>query len=234
MYLKKPEMILFDVGGTLFIDGKCIPRDGLSELRKFAENPDITDDNTLLALWDEYMDEVDVGLCSKNGAVLDIPLSAVLKYIIMKSELRINLPMYGIEEIFDRYNSSRAVAEGLTGLLDVIKSKGIRAAVISNNAMSGESLSLSIKSWITSSHFEFCLIFSIAASFAGLKPSDCWYCGDGVRPDVYGALKAGMHPVLIDRSSDNSLTFRTYEGMGEYMVINHWDKLSEYINNLQD
>lgn len=247
MYLKKPEMILFDVGGTLFIDGKCIPRDGLSELRKLAENPDITDDNTLLALWDEYMDEVDVGLCSKNGAVLDIPLSVVLKYIIMKSGLRINLPMYDIEEIFDRYNSSRAVAEGLTGLLDVIKSKGIRAAVISNNAMSGESLFLSIKRWIPSSHFEFCLtsadillakpcrqIFSIAASFAGLKPSDCWYCGDGFRPDVYGALKAGMHPVLIDRSADNSLTFRTYEGMGEYMVINHWDKLSEYINNLQD
>ena len=122
-------MILFDVGGTLFIDGKCIPRDGLTELRKLAENPDITDDNTLSALWDEYMDEVDVGLYSKNGAVLDIPLSAVLKYIIMKSGLRINLPMYDIEEIFDRYNSSRAVAEGLTSLLDVVNWSTLNFAV---------------------------------------------------------------------------------------------------------
>lgn len=247
MYTKKPEMILFDVGGTLFIDGKCIPREGLSNLRRLSENPDVTDDDRLSALWDEYMDEVDVGLRSKNGEQLDIPLSAILKYIIMKSGLRINLPMYDIEEIFDRYNSTRTVARGLTELLEVIKSKGIRAAVISNNGMSGESLSLAIKRWIPSSHFEFCLtsadillakpcsqIFSIAASSAGVNASDCWYCGDGFRPDVYGALKAGMHPVLIDRSADNSLTFRTYEGMGEYMVINHWDKLSEYINNLQD
>lgn len=38
-YNIKPKMILFDVGGTLFDDGKCVPVDGLSKLRLAAENP---------------------------------------------------------------------------------------------------------------------------------------------------------------------------------------------------
>ena len=45
--MKKPSMILFDVGGTLFRDGKCNFRDGLSALRKAALNPEVTDDANL-------------------------------------------------------------------------------------------------------------------------------------------------------------------------------------------
>ncbi len=36
-YSIKPKMVLFDVGGTLFNDGKCFPIEGFAELRKFAE-----------------------------------------------------------------------------------------------------------------------------------------------------------------------------------------------------
>ena len=54
-YYKKPEMVLFDVGGTLFDDGKCIPRDGLKALLEYAVNPDVTNADELTSLWDEYM-----------------------------------------------------------------------------------------------------------------------------------------------------------------------------------
>lgn len=237
-YSVKPKMILFDVGGTLFDDGKCIPRQGLSELRKFALNPDITDDDTLAALWDEYMDEVDIGLRSKHGATLDIPLSSILKYITMKAGLHFQISVIDQEEIFDRFNSTRNVMDGLEELLEALDTIGIRTAVISNNGMSGESLALAIKRWIPSSEFEFCLtsadillakpeksLFLSAASFAGLSPSDCWYCGDGRIPDVDGAKNAGMLPVLIDTKSAVPLEYRTDGGRGEYMVINHWKEL---------
>lgn len=92
-YLKKPEMVLFDVGGTLFIDGECIPRNGLAGLRKYALNPEACDDDTLAGLWNEYMDEVDVGLRSKYGAQLDIPLSSVLRYITMNAGLHFDIPV---------------------------------------------------------------------------------------------------------------------------------------------
>lgn len=245
MYWKKPEMILFDVGGTLFNDGKCIPRQGLSELRKISLNPEVTDDDTLYSLWDEYMKEVDIGLRSRHGAQLDIPLSAILRYITMKAGLHFSISMAEQEEIFDRFNSTRKVMEGLTGLLDLLEKTGIRTAVISNNGMSGESLSLAIKSWIPSAKFEFCLtsadillakpeksLFLAAAAFAGLDVSRCWYCGDGRIPDVDGAKNAGMLPVLIDTKSDAALEYRNDGGRGEYMAVNHWDNLSKYIKNL--
>lgn len=244
-YTKIPKMILFDVGGTLFVDGKCIPRQGLSELRKFALNPDVTDDDTLAALWDEYMDEVNVGLYSKHGAILDIPLSATLKYITMKAGLHFNISMAEQEEIFDRFNSTRQVMDGLEKLLRILDEKEIRTAVISNNAMCGDSLALAIRRWIPSAEFEFCLtsadillkkpeksLFLAAASFAGLAPCECWYCGDKRVPDVDGAKNSGMLPVLIDTKSVVPLEYCTDGGNGEYMLINHWNRLCEYIKNL--
>ncbi len=242
-YTKKPEMILFDVGGTLFDDGKCIPRDGLSALRKFALNPEAADDDTLAVLWNEYMSEVDIGLRSRHGAQLDIPLSAILKYITMKAGLHFSIAVAEQEEIFDRFNSARKITEGIEELLEALENKGIRTAVISNNGMSGESLSLAIKRWIPSAKFEFCLtsadillakpeksLFLAAASFSGLDASQCWYCGDGRRPDVDGAKNAGMLPVLIDTKSDISLEYRTDGDTGEYMTVNNWKALTEYIN----
>lgn len=156
-YNKKPEMILFDVGGTLFDDGKCIPIDGLAQLRLAAENPDVTDDATLAALWDEYMDEVFTGLKSKSGTFLDFHLSAPIRYVTMKTGLHFSIPMTQQEEIFDRYNSARKVIDGVPELLETIHNLGIRAAVISNNVMSGEGLALAVKRWIPTSKFEFSL-----------------------------------------------------------------------------
>lgn len=244
-YDKKPKMILFDVGGTLFDDGKCCPEDGFARLRLAAENSEITDNATLALLWDEYMDEVGVGLKSKSGISLDIPLSAIIKYATMKTGLHLNIPMAEQEELFDRYNSTRTVMDGVPELLAVLESLGIRTAVISNNAMSGESLALAIKSWIPTANFEFCLtsadllftkpgknIFDAAASYAHLAPSDCWYCGDGRIPDVDGAKNSGMIPVFYDRDAELTFEMRTDGGRGEYLAVNHWNVLKDYLLNL--
>ena len=100
-------MILFDVGGTLFEDGKCSPLEGLAQLRLLAKNPEATTDERLFQLWEEYMDEIDVPRKSKSGVGLDIPLCAPLKYAIMHSGLEFDLSTYQLEELFDRYNSTR-------------------------------------------------------------------------------------------------------------------------------
>ncbi len=242
-YNKKPEMIFFDVGGTLFNDGKCCPADGFSQLLLAADNPEAADGATLAALWDKYMDEVS-GLKSKSGITLDVPLSAVIKYATMHTGVRFNISMAEKEELFDRYNSTRNVIDGVPELLDEIKALGIRTAVISNNMMSGEGLALAIKHWIPSADFEFCLtsadllftkpsanIFTAAACYAHLEPADCWYCGDGLIPDVDGALNSGMTPVLLDEKSELPLEMRTDGGREEYMTVNNWFVLAKYLKN---
>lgn len=243
-YDTKPEMILFDVGGTLFEDGPCCPADGFEPLRLAAENPDVTDSATLSSLWYEYFDEV-AGIKSKSGTALDVPLSAVIKYATMNTGLRFNIPMSEQEEIFDRYNSSRTVIDGVPELLEQIDALGIRTAVISNNAMSGESLALAIRRFIPTAKFEFYLtsadllltkpckqIFSAAANYAQLNPADCWYCGDGRIPDVTGAKNGGMHPVLLKKDAQCPFEMRNDGNNGEYITINHWNVLKEYIINL--
>lgn len=244
-YSRKPKMILFDVGGTLFNDGKCIPVDGLSHLRLAADNPDVTDDETLASLWDEYMDEL-AGLKSKSGVTLDFPLSAPIKYVTMTAGLHFSISVKEQEEIFDRFNSSRNVIDGVPELLMSLKEMGIRTAVISNNAMSGESLALAIRRWIPSAEFEFCLtsadvlftkpdksIFLAAANYAHVDPSDCWYCGDGRVPDVDGAKNSGMTPVLLDESSEIPFEMRTDGNRGEYLAVNNWNELKNFLIKLK-
>ena len=246
-YLKKPEMVLFDVGGTLFIDGECIPRNGLAGLRKYALNPEACDDDTLAGLWNEYMDEVDVGLRSKYGAQLDIPLSSVLRYITMNAGLHFDIPVISQEEIFDRFNSERSVAQGIEQLLLALKKKGIRTAVISNNGMSGESLAVAIKRWIPSSEFEFCLtsadillakphksIFLAAASFAGVEAKNCWYCGDNKISDADGAKNSGMLPVLINPESPVPVSFSEDGDRGDNLTVNSWYELQKIINATEE
>lgn len=243
-YYRLPRMILFDVGGTLFIDGKCIFRDGLSALRAAALNPGVTDDDTLCRLWDEYSREVGTEHYSISGAHLDFSLSSSLKYVIMNTGLRFNEDIFQLEEIFDRFNSSRQIAAGLESLLDTLKARGIRTAVISNNAMSGEGLSLAVDRWLPGNSFEFCLTsadillakpnkapFLTAVTYAGLEPSECWYCGDGIVPDVRGGKNAGLTPVLIDEGAESPLSMRNDESCGEYMAVSSWYSLENYIEN---
>lgn len=245
MYSQKPKMILFDVGGTLFNDGKCIAENGFAALLSVSQNPDATNEKTLAKYWDEYIDEVCKGLKSKSGISLDAPLSAIIKYATMNAGLHINLSMPEQEELFDRFNSTRKVIDGVPELFEALEQLNIRYAIISNNAMSGEGLALSIKHWIPSINPEFCLtsadvmftkpckdIFITASNYARLKPEDCWYCGDGRIPDVDGAKNAGMVPVLIDEKSEIPLEFRTDGGRGEYMTINNWNVLNEYLKTI--
>ncbi len=244
-YNQRPKMILFDVGGTLFEDGKCNPEDGFEMLRQSANNPEATDKYELTDYWNKYLDETS-GLKSESGIKLDIPLSSVIRYATMNTGLISNIPMTEQEEIFDRYNSSRKVIDGVSELLSELDFQGIRTAVISNNMMSGEGLSLAINKWIPNAKFEFCLtssdilftkpsknIFEAALKYAQLDASECWYCGDSVIPDIYGSLSCGITPVLLDTESRVSLEFRTDDKCNNYLTVNNWNALKIYIKNLK-
>lgn len=244
MYTKKPKMILFDVGGTLFKGGNFSAEKGFSALLSLAENPEATNAKRLVELWNEYIAEIG-SLYSSSGIHLDVTLSAILKYVTMNEGLHFNLTMAEQEEIFDRYNSDRKVINGVPELFETLEKLDIRYAIISNNAMSGEGLALAIKQWLPTINPEFCLtsadimftkpckeIFITATKYANVNPDDCWYCGDGKIPDVDGAMNAGMLPVLIDEKSDIPLEFRRDGERGEYMTVNNWNALNEYLTTI--
>ena len=244
MYSKKPKMVLFDVGGTLFTGGNFSAEKGFSALQERAENPEITNAKALTAFWDEYIEEIG-SLYSESEIHLDVALSAIIKYATMNAGLHIELPMAEQEEIFDRFNSDRTVIDGVPELFEALEKMNIRYAIISNNAMSGDSLYLAIKQWIPTAKPEFCLtsadimftkpsekIFTAAAKYAHLNTADCWYCGDSKIPDVDGGQIAGMIPVLIDEKSEVALEFRKDGIKGEYMTVNNWNVLTDYLKKI--
>lgn len=237
-YSEKPKMILFDVGGTLFDDGKFSAIDGLKAVREVSLNPYETDDNTLLSLWNEFENKVKAALPS----CFELPLSAVLKYVIHNSGLKFNMSVPELEELFDRFNSPRRVIDFVPELLDTLKKLGIRTAVISNNAMSSEGLSLALKKWIPEEDFEFVLtsadfifpkpyteLFVSAANSAGISVSECWYCGDTFIADIKGSLDAGMHAVLLDKTADREIQICCDEKQREYITVNSWEALKKHL-----
>ena len=234
-------MILFDVGGTLFADGKFSAIDGLSALRKASLNPDVTDDDALLSLWNEFENKVKAFLPS----CFELPLAATLKYVIHNSGLKFNMSVTELEELFDLKNSPRSVIDFVPELLTTLKELGIRTAVISNNAMSSESLTLALNRWIPDNSFEFVLtsadfifpkphaeLFISAASSAGLCASQCMYCGDTFIADVKGSLDAGMYAVLLDKSAHADIQLCTDDSKREYLRVNSWNALRSYLSQL--
>ena len=239
IYKTTPKMILFDVGGTLFADGKFSALNGLKALRNASLNPDTTDDSTLLSLWNEFENKVKKALPSS----FELPLAATLKYVIHNSGLKFNLTLPELEELFDRENSPREVIDFVPELLHTLKKLGIRTAVISNNAMSSESLSLALKRWIPDESFEFVLtsadlvfpkpnpeLFISAANSAGISPSECWYCGDTFIADVKGSLDAGMFAVHLNKTANTPSEICTDESNREYLRVNTWNALINYLS----
>ena len=242
---KKPKMILFDVGGTLFNDGKFDAKKGLEAVRLASTDPDVTDNGTLLTLWNEFEDKVKSAFPKSDGFSFELPLAATLKYVTHNAGLKFNISIAQLEEIFDRFNSERTVFDFVPELLSSLKKQGIRTAVISNNAMSGESLSLALKRWISAEDFEFVLtsadfifqkpnkeMFLSAAASAFLSPSECMYCGDSITADIKGSLDAGMQTVLFNTQAETDIKICSDERQREYIQINGWKALNSYLLSL--
>lgn len=244
-YTKKPEMIFFDVGGTLFKDGPFYPLEGFKGLVQCSENGCPEDAERMLKCFNEIYEEVHPFYRSRSGITADIYLPGLLKYIFMKCGLKFSLSMPELEEVFDRYDTSREIMPGIVDLLNYLDAAGIRTAVISNNMVTGNGLALSISRWLPEAKMEFVLtsadlivakpwrgLFEAAAAYAGVDPADCWYCGDGLIPDVDGARNGGMTPVLIDPASEAPVEYRTDGGRAEYLTVRHWDELVKILKTL--
>lgn len=69
----------------------------------------------------------------------------------------------------------------------------------------------------------------MAAGYAHLEASDYRYCGDGRILDVDGAKNIGMTPILLDAQSKISFEMRTDGGRVEYLAVNSWNVLKDYV-----
>ena len=242
--MKLPKLVAFDFGGTLFIDGKFSLFDGLDGLRREALNPDAADTLTLCAVMDDIERRARNCLSDNTGARVEIRLQETLRNLLAVSGLVFPFGLTQCELVFDAANSTREKTPFMSELLAFLARRGIRTGVISNTVLSGEAMKAIVDRWypgnemsfvFTSADFIFCKpgadMFLAAAKTAGVKPEECFYCGDSVEADVAGALGAGMQAVLYDTAGARGSETRLRDGR-EYTAVGGWEHLIALLERL--
>jgi len=239
-----PKLVVFDFGGTLFLDGPYSLRDGLDALRRSALNPGAVTTTQLCEMMEDIELRAERCLADSPADRLEIRLQEKLRCLIARSGLRFPFGLKQCELVFDEADSTRERTPYMDELLAYLAQKGIRTGVISNISLSGEAMKAIVDRWypgnemsfvFTSADFLFCKpgadMFLAAAKTAGLEPEECLYCGDSVSADVDGALGAGMQAVLYDTANTRGSETRMRNGR-EYTAVGGWEHLIALLERL--
>ena len=240
MQLNRPEMVLFDFGGTLITEGAFSLENGAKAVVALLNNPPENAVELFMQYWTEA--NAIIGKRSHPDKIgLEMHLQPLLRNILSRAGWKTDRPLADLEIAFHRGNATHFAKEGIAEFLDTLHAKGIRTGVISNLIMSTEALTMGIDDEIPTHHFEyittsadqiFCkpcsLIFEAAVGAVGLPASSCWYCGNDFKADVVGSTNAGLFAVFYDKDYTEAAQIDSFE-LGDYLHIGSWNQLTALV-----
>ena len=207
--MKRPEMIIFDYGGTLCFEQDWDDLRAERTLLEFAvENPGGYSAEDVLRVKRETFRDVEK-IYEDLG--YDVPVRATNR--IVYGYLGITFPFSEreIERVLWNAICECFPVTGVPELLAFLKTRGIRAGALSNNGWSSEALEDKLDAVLPENAFDFMIcssdyyirkpdrrLFEIALKKAKLPPESVWFCGDHFEADILGAHSAGLFPVFID------------------------------------
>lgn len=207
--MKKPQMILFDLGRTLLYEPDFDAARGDAALYRYVtRNPNGCTLPEIRREMESVFRELD-----EVTKILhyDIPCATGCRLALEHLGIELSLTPLERERVFWDAASPGAAVPGAEEMLDFLSEAGIRTGVVSNNGWSGEALRERIDQLLPQNRFEFILsscdylvrkpdrrIFETALQKARLPAREVWYCGDSLAADVCGSHHAGMFPVLFD------------------------------------
>lgn len=244
--MRRPQMILFDYGGTLLHEPDVdYLRGEKAVFRHVTENPRHVTPEEAARLGTELF--LSARPCRHSGWELHEHQQLRLKYDLLG--LRFDLPMDDLEKLLWTAASPGAPMPGVREMLSDLRLRRIRTAVISNLGYTGMALEDRLQRLLPEHRFEFViassdygvrkpdpLIFRAALARAGLDASAAWYCGDQIGTDVFGAQQAGLFPVWYE---DTTLPngFRSLnDGLsvtGPHLHIHRWQELTDCLDQCE-
>ena len=212
--MKKPEMIIFDYGGTILYEPRFSFLNGeRAVFEHVVKNPQ--------NVTPEQIFDFNNRIFGESGATRDLGFELHHKQMLqMKYEffqIELDISYEEAEKVL--WDSVSPMTEKcrmphVVEMLDFLKSQGIRTGVISNMGWSGKALERRINTILPDNQFEFIitsseycfrkpnpLIFELALVKAGLKPQNVWFCGDTFDADITGASSAGIFPIYYQGTS---------------------------------
>lgn len=213
--MKAPRMILLDAGCTLF-DFASI--DTLKGVEAFM--PEILDNPE--AFTAEEIDEKINHIHNRFGPArmqgYEVPCQSILRSALDSLSLVFKCEIPKIEELYWEHSAAFSPVDGAAELIEGLRARDIRMAVVCNNEFSGKVVSASLDRLFPRNRFEFVItsgdygmrkpdrmLFEAAMGMSTLEPDQLWYVGDKVNVDVRGALAAGIQPVFFRRYAANKI-----------------------------
>ena len=217
MITARPQMILFDYGGTLLCEPEWDMLRGERALfEHIVSNPHHYTPEELCSWEKEYFQSLQT--------VRDLGAEPTeIQMLRLKYELHgIKLDISYEEAEFIFWDHTAPMTENclypnIRELLNYMHDSDIRTGVISNIGWTGSALQRRINILLPDHHFEFILassdyglrkpdkrLFQVALEKAALNPEDVWFCGDTYDKDIEGAHAAGIYAIFYQGYADGN------------------------------
>lgn len=205
MDLRCPQALMFDFGSTILNVTAPNWSERCARLLELSDSG-ATANVKELAARAQALDEETWSL--RDRSPFEYTALAFIRLLAAEFLLSFRRPLGEVERAFYFAGDGSTPTRGVGAMLRLIRSMGIRTAIISNHQFSGHLLAEHLGALEMGDLFEFVVssadygirkpnprIFEVAARRLGVRPDQAWYAGDTLEFDVAGARAAGMTPV---------------------------------------
>ena len=213
--LARPKAILLDYGGTLVEELGYDPRIGAELMlsRATVRPPGVTLDAVL-----QRANRVTREVASRRTQYhIETPWPALTRLIYDYFGVDFGDSLSALELDFWKATVTTRPMPGAMAALDRFHALGIPMAVVSNSSFGADVIRDELDRHGLATHLAFVmvsadyavrkptrLLFEVAASRIGVSAEEIWFIGDSLEADVAGARAAGMRPVWLAPSGEET------------------------------
>ena len=239
--MKRPDMILFDYGGTILREPDI---DFLRGERAVFEH--VTANPRGLTPEDLSRFESELYRAWNPARALGFEPGELqpLRFKYEFNEIQLDIPLAEAENIL--WDNASPLTEAckpphIAETLAYLRRAGIRSGVVSNIGWSTAALRRRIDLLLPDNDFEFIIascaygvrkpdsrLFQLALRKANLPADAVWFCGDTFEADVMGAAGAGMTPILYGHKPHENRPDDP-----DYISISDWRQLVDLIEQCE-
>jgi len=239
--LKKPEMIIFDIGDTLLREEKPDYIYGINKILEYSNNPDNV---TAKEIQDMAISmNKDFGRNGEDSidTLIEVPNFQFYRFLYEYFNIEFLKAQDEMEKLFYDAVHCFYKTDGINDFLRFLRKSGIRTGIISNAGISGWILKEEIKRQFEDHNFEFVIvtsdyayrkpskrIFELALKKARLTADKVFYAGDKYNKDVIGAASAGIYPVWYKGAINRE---KVGDRDVEHFEANSWVDLKLFLEN---
>lgn len=203
--MNKPKGIIFDLGNTVLTEDWFDPFPGNTRLLEYAVNPGSITPVEIQS----FADEINIGIRDISERLyIEFSVQNFQRLLYETLGITLNIDYADAERLFWYATSKYSPTKGIFEVLDFLKTKDIKAGILSNTAFSGYLLKEELEKHNLAQYFRFVIassdygfrkpsprIFNVAIKKMNFEPADIWFVGDTLEYDVKGAIQSGLFPV---------------------------------------